>query len=315
VDKTTLELSPAAILSLAGTTELSGNIRPVFLSDTKAFINRVEEGLIVEWNPSTMEITKVHNVDPLPDIGTELVGYRQHSGYISSEGKMILPVWIAEPRNCCDASNLPQPARAIVAVFDPETGTLEYNFDNRLYGNEGNLWQDPVDGSHYLKPSYRNVFIENYFDTSGLPDLYNVLRINQDGSFDPNFSFDVSEHINFIDVYYYYIYDGNMALGYVDKADYPDYTLPEAYSDRYGLWSAGHSLTFVLIDMETGDITPFNSLDKWLAVSETNTIDGVKYYTATDNQTYAILRQDGPNEFTEVTTRTEGGFMSFGKLW
>ncbi|MEM9673499.1 MAG: hypothetical protein AAF992_12980 [Bacteroidota bacterium] len=316
VDKTTLELSPSAILSLAGSTGLSGSVRPVFLSETRAFINKLEEGLIVEWNPSTMDITEVYNVDPLPDLGAEVVAYRQHSGYISSEGKIILPVWVAEPANCCETSHLPQPPHSLVAVFDPETGTLQYNRDSRQYANEGTLLQDPVDGSYYLYPASRNDFIEPYFVTEGLPDLRSVLKINQDGSFDPNFHFDISEVIgatyqrsaNFV-------YDGKMAYNYVDTADY---TYPDAYTERTEIWSVnGPLLRKVLIDLNTGEVTPFTGLDDYSGSFQVNTINGVAYFSASnsDNDVYSIVRQDGANEFTPLTTRSEGNFMSFGQLW
>ncbi|MGD1889691.1 MAG: hypothetical protein ACFB15_03675 [Cyclobacteriaceae bacterium] len=263
-----------------------------------------------------MDITEVYNVDPLPDLGAEVVAYRQHSGYISSEGKIILPVWVAEPANCCETSHLPQPPHSLVAVFDPETGTLQYNRDSRQYANEGTLLQDPVDGSYYLYPASRNDFIEPYFVTEGLPDLRSVLKINQDGSFDPNFHFDISEVIgatyqrsaNFV-------YDGKMAYNYVDTADY---TYPDAYTERTEIWSVnGPLLRKVLIDLNTGEVTPFTGLDDYSGSFQVNTINGVAYFSASnsDNDVYSIVRQDGANEFTPLTTRSEGNFMSFGQLW
>ena len=69
VEKTTLELSPAGIISFASV-GVSGNIaEPAFISETSAYTTRLSEGIVVEWNPSTMEIIQVYDVDPFPELG------------------------------------------------------------------------------------------------------------------------------------------------------------------------------------------------------------------------------------------------------
>ena len=76
LDKTTLELSTDGVVSF-GNTGISGFVAPpIFLSETQAFFSELAEGVIVEWNPTTMEITKVHNVDPLPDVGVPIDWYK-----------------------------------------------------------------------------------------------------------------------------------------------------------------------------------------------------------------------------------------------
>ena len=313
VDRTTLELSTNSILSLA-TTGIS-RFRPLFLSETQAFVTNLAEGLIVEWNPSTMEITETYNVDPLPDLGTELVGYRESDGYLLSD-KIVWPIWMADPTTCCENSDLPQPSESLVAIFDVSSGMLQYSTDDRQYANEAGLLLDPTDGSLYLYPSSRNALVPPYFDTTGLPNGFSYLRINQDGSFDPDFNFDLTE---VLDVVYIrssvLVFDNKLAVNYIDDADYD---FPAAYQDRYDVFSAGDLEQSVLIDLDTKEVTPFTALEGWNGSSLLNTIDGVNYYAVfnTVDGIAGILRQDGATNLTQLSTHNGGsGFETLDKLW
>ncbi|MEM1408801.1 MAG: hypothetical protein AAGG59_18600, partial [Bacteroidota bacterium] len=115
VDRSTLEFSVTGLLSLASS-GISGNAPNVFFSDTQAFVSFLAEGLVVEWNPSTMEIIKVHEVDPLPDLGASFGFYTEQVIYATSDGKIMMPIVFSTPNS---TSEFPNPAGAMMAIFDP----------------------------------------------------------------------------------------------------------------------------------------------------------------------------------------------------
>ncbi|MEM0940802.1 MAG: hypothetical protein AAGI25_13565 [Bacteroidota bacterium] len=117
IDKTTLELSPRGILSFAST-GISGNAGPpVFLSETQAFSAFLKEGVIVEWNPTDMEVTQTFEVAPIPELSVELTFYSEWEKYLLANGKILMPVHFRIPVVCCDWYDTPG---AMVAVFDPQ---------------------------------------------------------------------------------------------------------------------------------------------------------------------------------------------------
>jgi len=315
VDKTTLDLTPSAILSFASTA-ISGNVGPpIFLSETQAFTSRLSEGVIIEWNPSTMEISKVHNVDPLPDLGGGDFSMNEWAKYSGSNGKIIMPVTVKAPNNCCESSYLPQPAGAMVAVFDPASSTIQYNRDDRLYANWDRLLQDPVTGGFHLPPGWANSFIDPYFDTTGLPNRWSVLKINQDGSFDPDFNFDLTEVIG-ISQYQtgVFVFDNQFVMTYIDTADYEH---PSSWGNRWDVFSEGPSSKTkqIVIDMDTKEVSPFTAFSEYDGVFLENTIDDVSYFNAGKSAGgQDLLRQNGVNDYI-VTMTIDGEFEAFDKLW
>ncbi|MEO1097639.1 MAG: hypothetical protein AAFX57_07785, partial [Bacteroidota bacterium] len=141
VDRTTLEFSVSGLLSLASA-GIAGNAPNVFFSETRAFVSFLSEGLVVEWNPSTMEIITVHEVDPLPDLGASFGFYTEQVIYATSDGKIMMPIVFPPPNS---TTEFPNPPGAMMAVFDPVASSIVYNRDNRMIANHSALLQDPVD--------------------------------------------------------------------------------------------------------------------------------------------------------------------------
>ncbi|MGD1894471.1 MAG: hypothetical protein ACFB15_28235 [Cyclobacteriaceae bacterium] len=314
VDRTTLELSVSGVLSLGGS-GVSGFVeRPIFFSETRAFTIQLEEQLIVEWNPTSMEINQVFNIPSLPDVGNDnLQWYTQTFRFVTSDGKILMNIVKRTPDNCCGSSELSTNG-AIMAVFDPEIGSIQYIEDERTYCGD-KILQDPIDGSLYLPSSGENSFLDPYFDTSGLPPRFSVLKLNADGTFDPDFFVDLTD---IIDISFYaistYVYDGNLVCTYIDQADHSH---AASYDDRFT--NLGDNRRTVIIDLETGDLTTFDSFNNLGYGGGTllNIVDGeVSYYATFGGEGGGLLRLIGTDDFTVLSTTPSGGsFQVFDRLW
>ena len=318
VDRTTLALSVDGIVSFA-TTGISGNVGPpVFLSETQSFFSNLEEGVVVEWNPSTMEIEKVHHVDPLPDTGTEIDWYTEWFKYPTSDGKILMPIEFGTPTVCC--SDFTKPG-VMVAIFDPATSSIAYKHDDRLYSSGLNLLTDE-NGVMYLVPGRRNSFVIPYFDVNvnDLPNPFALLKVDEAGTFDPNFYVDLSD---IIPIAFYassiFVLDNKLVLTYVDANDYNH---PASFDQRWTVYATGKFKT-VMIDLETKEVTPFQAFSKYEFSGYANTIDGKNYFYAgfsdglitSTSSTSVYLRQDGINDYTVLTTHKGGSMSHIGKLW
>lgn len=316
VDKTTLKLSRDGNISFANT-GISGDVAPpVFLSETQAFFSKLAEGVIVEWNPATMEITKVHNVDPLPDVGAQIDWYKDWFKYPFQEGKILMTIELGTPSACCPEYTKPG---AMVAIFDPVTSSIQYKNDERLYSNGLNMLPGE-NGSWYLTPGRRNAFVTPYFDVDeSLPNPFAVVRLNADGTFDPDFYVDLSEALP---VTFYasstFLLDNKLVFTYVDATEYEH---PDSYNERWSVYGVGDFKTVVL-DLETKEVTPFTGFEVDYDYTQfNNTIDGSNYlfagYTdaSSDTEFSFFLRQDGFDDFTVVSSHEGGTMQHIGKLW
>ena len=315
VDRVTLDFSVTGLLSLASS-GISGNARNIFLSETQAFLSFLAEGIVVEWNPATMEITKVHAVDPLPDLGTTFDFYTEQTLHLTSDGKIMIPVVFSPPSNCCETSALPDPPGAMLAVFDPATSTIEYVRDNRMIANHSTLMPDPVDDAFYMVPNFANSFWDPYFDLTGQPVPYGVLKINQDGSFDPDFFVDLTD---FVDVTFlrsqFFVYDQKFVFSYLDAANYDH---PPAYGDRFAAF--GLTADIIIVDLISGDVMDFSGFNGsgFDAAFFLDTVEGVNYFSGFNAATSqgGLLVQNGTNAFTTVTVHNgNNDFQAVAKLW
>ncbi|MGD1894889.1 MAG: hypothetical protein ACFB15_30370 [Cyclobacteriaceae bacterium] len=318
VDKSTLEISVAGIVSFAsqGFSGLAGG-PPIFLSETQAFVSNLREGVVLEWNPSIMEITTVHNVDPLPSLGDgyESGFYGEWNKYASSDGKVVMAVEHYAPDACCDEEFLAQPDGAIVAVFDPASGTIQYNQDDRLYSTHDDLLYDPVTDTYYAPPADGNSIASEYFGEELIENPFVLLRLNDDGSFDPNFALNLEDHVS-IDYFSDadFIFDNKLVFTYIENVDYST-----SFAERWNWFGTlpPDAIKTVAIDINTGEVLPFNGFNEFPFGWYLNSVDGVNYFdgTSSDGADNGILRQDGFDSFTTLTTNDNGDFRWVGKLW
>ncbi|MEM9327354.1 MAG: hypothetical protein AAGA85_16930 [Bacteroidota bacterium] len=312
VDRSSLEFSVTSLLSLASS-GISGNARNIFFSETQAFVSFLSEGIVVEWNPTAMEIITVHEVDPLPDLGTTFPFYTEQVLYPTSDGKVMMPIVFPPPIN---TSEFPNPPGAMLAVFDPANSSVEYLRDNRTLANHSTLMPDPVDGAFYMVPNFANSYWDPYFDLTDQPTPWGVLRINPNGSFDDDFFVDLSD---FVDITFlrsqFFVYDQKFVLSYLDAADYQH---PESYDDRFA--SFGLTAELILVDLVSGEVTDFAGFNGsgFDAAIFLDTVDGVNYFSGFNAATEqgGLLIQNGTDALTTVTVHNgNNDFQAIAKLW
>lgn len=303
VDKATLELSVEGVLSYASTGISSNDI--TFVSETTAFINDLSEGIIVEFNPSTMEITKTHNVTPLqyPD---NFSFYTEGNLY---NGKIIFPIQWNTSGLCCD---YPSPLQATVGVFDPATKILTYDTDERAIG----LHYNPlIDGDNvYLTPSHsQNNFIQEFYGAA--PSPFTVLKLNSDGTINDSYSSDILDGLPDATLMSNSLFITQNKFVFLYSEDKLTGT---SYDDRYSTRS-GMEFHSVVYDLNTQETTPFTSFDKYYQVYLYATINGVKYYRGryeeNDNLNTDVLMQNSLESYTVISTIENGGVEYLGKLW
>lgn len=316
VDKTTLNLSQNSIVSFANTSLSGANLaEPIFLSESQAFYSDLTEGVIVEWNPTTMEITKVLNVDPLPTPLLDGMDYSEWTKYLSN-GKIIIPIRLSSPDNCCEYPE--KEVGAMVAVFDPSIGTVEYHQDNRLISCYYRLLPDVSNGAIYIQPNRDNSFITPYFDvdSSELPSPFALLKLNADGSFDPDFFIDLGE---IVPMSYYgvaaFVSNNKLVFNYIDDS----HEWPSSYDDANSSIS-GLVNPSVIVDLETKEVKPFTAFSEYGGVNPLSTVDGVNYYWGYSYWSNGydedhIIAQNSAEDFTVVSSITGGGFQAINKLW
>ena len=301
VDRSTLELSVEGLLSYASTG--IGNVRePVFVSETKAYMIQLQEGLIVEFNPSTMQLNQTINVEPIEDSQLATV-------FTARDDKILIPVFTPVPDECCVFNS---PKGAILAKFDTTTNTLEYVVDNRAFGLHPRLVVGN-NGSMYIQPGTNTSIVDGYFDLEpedGNP--YLLLRVNDDMTIDPDFSLDLSEIVP-MNVYQAasFIFDDVLVFNYVDDSN----PYPEAYSDWPGLNAFSQPGA---INLETGTRVDFTALEGFQRVFSRGIINGFNYFFASSldgNETF-ILKQNSLTDFEIVTTISDAGSLRHvNQLW
>ncbi|MEO1097203.1 MAG: hypothetical protein AAFX57_05550, partial [Bacteroidota bacterium] len=173
-----------------------------------------------------------------------------------------------------------------------------------------------VDGAFYMVPNFANSYWEPYFDLTGQGVPYGVLRINADGSFDPDFFVDLTD---LVDITFlrsqFFIYDQNFVLSYLDEADYQH---PDAYSDRFA--SFGQTPELIIVDLVNGNVTDFagfngSGFEQGFFLGS---VEGENYFSGFNSATEqgGLLIQDGINALTTVTVHNgNNDFQAIDKLW
>jgi hypothetical protein len=302
VNKTTLNLSVDAILSYASTGSNSTNV--VFVSETSAFINDLIEGIIIEFNPSNMEITKTYNVTSL-EVPSNFGAF--YNGY-AHNGKIVFPIrW--QPVTCCD---YPNPLYATVAVFDPATGSVTYNVDERSLAINSILYADG-NSSVFLLPNSYNASINHFYNAN--QNIFSVFKLKADGSIDDSYEVDLTVGLPKMKLY------NSSSFVYQDVAvfTYSEDEFTGSFANRTATQNA---MTFkaVSYNLKTNEVKAFTAFANYArGVNRKAVIDGKGYFVAYNPSANTLdtdlLVQNGLEDFTVISSIKGGDFPYIEKLW
>ncbi|MEM6738292.1 MAG: hypothetical protein AAF620_19710 [Bacteroidota bacterium] len=312
VDKSSLELSVASVLSFASS-GISSTRSLTFASETQAFLFDVVEGVLLELNPESMEITKTHDIGSALPGGSDGMRIGVNEGFLLNSGKVVWSVSYVADNGCC-INPIPENVPS-VGVFDPTTDQFTYKYDDRLYGGGSASVND--NGTVYISPNAYIAMNYHYFNILGEPRYY-TLRLDDNGDFDTSFEFELTEVIDIDYGGYLVAKNGDEIL--VDYYDIDEWA--EAWDDRWNWW--GNSLydKASVINLETKEVAPFTGFDNYSNGGNfINNIDGVNYfggYNWIDNVGWEsdLLKQESFESFTVVTKGSAGvSIGDFVKLW
>ncbi|MGD1895059.1 MAG: hypothetical protein ACFB15_31255 [Cyclobacteriaceae bacterium] len=324
VNRSDLSLSVEGILSLAASGfDPDGVVYPAYVSETEAYIADLEEGLIIEWNQQDMTITEVHQVEPITSIQPNPTLFGSEWIYVSNE-KIFYPIRDWGPSVCCEFNT--NGLGAIVGVFDTRTNTLTYERDSRILAS-WNFMPEDENGDFLVSSIEPSAFVPKYFDvdSSTLPSFTTLLKFNADGTFDPNFAFDLKEVLDIYAMGSPIAFGNNKAI--FTYYDIVDGGLPESFDDRFQHRQGG--VRIVSVDFDTRVASDFTGLAKYnVYVQPTAKIDGTFYHLAGSNDEDGnfisyYLRQDAFDQFTELGAYGVDGsgdasyvlVSQLGKLW
>lgn len=308
----TLDISVVDVVSFAST-GLSGFFGPpAFLSETQAYFFALSEGKVIEFNPSSMTITQTISVTPLPNSANVNLKTNTYYSYVTSGGKILLPVEASMP-STGDVTQFPHYAQ--LAVFDPAAKTVTYINDNRMSMGYNAFTKDVESGNYYYRPSANMARAEAYADLStSYPTTGGFLKISADGSFDPAFFLDLKDSLNAHSILsVIYAYGTKAVVQY----------LPSTFTEPadQGQWAA--SITperqLALFDLVTGEYEPFTTLTKYGTVYSIGNVNGKEYYgtfggTGDAAGKYYFLRQTGPSSFEVAAEALGGSGIYYAKL-
>lgn len=209
----------------------------------------------------------------------------------------------------------------MVAVFDPEVGTINYLQDKRLRSGSTSFLVDNA-GEMFVFPNRRQFFAEPYFnvDISSIPPHSSLLKFNSNGNFDVDYEFDFEEVLGEITfgTAPTFKFDNQIVLTYLDST----FQLSTSFEDRWGsVYGEGASSKYktVLIDMDSKEAVTFTVLDKYHGVEMLANINNesyfVAYYDIGSKANSDILIQKGATNFIVVTEHEGGNFTYISKLW
>ncbi|MEM9328495.1 MAG: hypothetical protein AAGA85_22710 [Bacteroidota bacterium] len=311
VDKSNLSITQDETVSFAAE-GVSGNLgEPVFFSESRAFFFALVEGKIIELDPANMTITTTINVDPVVFEG------HVNGAWYDAWIKYTLGDKIYLPVGFIAGSEWALPNGAEMAIFDPSTNAITYHLDTRLQA--GQYWlPSSDDGRAYVIPGWDLDAEVHYSGAIDALPTQNILRLNSDGSFDQNWAFDMNASLstlgNPLAVYDVLTVANNVAVILWREGD----EWPTDPADRYNDYF--DQIRFAAVNLETGDASPFTAWSNYESVATANELkplDGVNYFIASqpENNEEILLRQNGFDNYTEVTKLTGGSIRTAARLW
>lgn len=239
---------------------------PAFLSETQAYFFALGEGKVIEFNPTSMEITEIIDVDPLVEAGDPDINAITYYSFRTEEGEFLLPVGSIP----VDFNKFPQ--YALVAVFDPATKSVSYQKDTRMSLGYNNFAKDESSGNLYYRPARNTAQAEDYAKIEGAyPTTGGLLKMRNDGTYDPDFFIDLKELVNAHAITsVIYVYGTKAVVQHIDSSW-------EAPADP-GEWFK-YPRKLALVDLETLDIEyGFAALDQYGTVYSVGEVDGNEFY-------------------------------------
>ncbi|MEP5430503.1 MAG: hypothetical protein ABJP86_15265, partial [Flavobacteriaceae bacterium] len=298
-----LEIKVLDVLSFVSTGLSGGFGLPTFVSDTKAYFFALSEGKVIEFNPTTMKITETINVDVLDLSGDSDINTHTYSNIVTADGTVILPIG-SYPDGAPDKF----PQYAELAVFDPTTKTVSYVRDTRMSMGY-DTYAKGNDGSFYYRPSKNTAIAEDYSTLTGYPTTGGLLKIQEDGTFDPDFFVDLKEVLNAHSVNsVVYVHDSKALVQYMDASFIPPTNPDDWYSEP---------TSFALVDLNAKTFEPFTTFEQHGTVYTVGQMDGVEYYGNLGDSSsgqYSVLKQNGPTDFEIVSEAIGGSLIYIGKL-
>lgn len=306
VDKSDLSLSEGEVMSFAST-GLSGQFpEPVFVSDTRALFFALSEGKVVEFNPTEMTITQIHDVTPLAV--PEGASWFGEWDFKVEGNNVIMPLWWYA------GNGWEIPNKAQVAVFDITTNQVSYFEDERMLANYGLVPDLQDNQTSYIMPAFDAMYAIHYGGHTNYSSPTTVLKLQNDGTIDPNFAFDIADAIPGLKV----INSVPIAFGndLLVLAEDDSYEYPADPGDR---WGTRPSTKAYRVNMETNEAGLFNALDDYNIWLYRTTIDGVNYLWARTDpdgvQHSFLLRQNAIDDYTEVSKFVGGQIGTVEELW
>jgi len=292
-----LEIKVSDILSFASTGLSGGFGPPAFISETQAYFFALAEGKIIAFNPQTMKIVETINVTPLVHGNNASINTGVWESWVTADGKIIFPV-AAYPK---DLDAFPQYAQ--LAVFNSVTKAITYVEDARMCMGY-DTYAKGNNGSYYYRPSRQTARAEDYSTVAGHPTTGGILKVNEDGTFDPNFFVDLKNVLNAHSVNsVVYVHDDKALVQYMEASFVP----PLSPSDWYSA-----PAKFALVNLNTKEVEEFSSFEQYGTVYNIGKIDGVAYYgnLGASSNKFNVLKQNGAKNF-EVVSEAIGGSCGF----
>ncbi|KLT70441.1 hypothetical protein [Flavobacterium sp. ABG] len=296
-----MKISSSDVFSVANTGIKGTFGPPAFVSETEAYFFALNEGKIIKFNPTAMTIIETLAVTALPLSNDAGIKTSTYASYVTSAGKIILPVGAAPT----DFNKFPQYAQ--IAVFDIKSKSVTYVNDSRMSMGYNTLAKGN-DGSLYYRPARETALSLDYSTVTGNPPTGGLLKVNPNGTFDANFFVDLKVALNAHSVNVVAYVHGDKALAqYLDNT----FTPPTLPADWYKAVTK-----FAIVDLKTLKTEPFTSFEKYGTVYSVGTIDGKEYYgniTAPDGK-FSLLKQNGATDFEAVSEAIGGSLIFVGKL-
>ncbi|MEM6893797.1 MAG: hypothetical protein AAF554_08920 [Bacteroidota bacterium] len=316
VDRSTLEFSVEGIISFASL-GISGNIGLDirFVSETKAYVPFIAEGLIVEFSPSAMEITEVINFD-FPFAEPVNAFYFTNEPVFIPETEKIIYGISYFPTGCCEYDG---PNGFPIAVLDTRTNTVEFKQDPRLLSAESLIRGE--DGNIYINPGLGHSLAMEYMDNlpPGAPTELNVLRLDQDGNFDPDFSFDLQSALPTQFARAFEVPSSGNKIPFI-YADSTVSSFDESFNDRFTIFDNFDDWPVVTVDFITGEVAP-SDFDQYEYIGFPHTTNGVNYAVIgtfdPDAETGSsnIVRLESGFNLTLLTEHPNGAMQRLAQLW
>jgi hypothetical protein len=290
-----LSLRRGATMSL-GQLGLAGWRYHAFVSPTRAYALGLELGVVVVWNPETMEIVDELRFDAPPDFD-DMDAYPL--SVFVRDGKIVAPLY----GDNFEAQRIGK--RQVVGVIDTATDAVSFLYDDRCLPS--GLGHMTPEGDLYLDPYQSGTYYDAYAIEPGLPPPCSLRIRAGEERIDPDYVLDYSSLLGVHAEGVWPISENLvMALSRV-----PGVPLPDVQDDYWSLPQQSSS-----VDLVTRSVQPYTGMPAALQMQSAgqHVVDGHSFY---QNYRYDV---DGLIDVVEVGELTRQGWVkqfdiNGGDLW